>query len=323
MLAFVLRRLVVSVLLILALLTLVFFIMHLAPGDPLAIYQDPDIDPRMIEQLRHQFGLDQPLLVQYFKWMRAFLLDFDFGISVAKHRPVAQLLADAIPNTLRLASWALVVRLLVGVALGIVSAVRRGGKADVGLTVGALVVYSMPTFWLGLMMILVFGFQLRWLPAGQMESLDHASLAWAARLWDSTRHLILPVFVLGIGGVASTVRFMRASLLEVLSQDYVRAARAKGLEERSVILKHALRNALLPIVTLVGLSVPSLVGGSVIIEHVFSWPGMGRLTIEAISQRDYWVIMATTFLSGVMVVLGNFLADVTYSLLDPRIRLES
>jgi peptide/nickel transport system permease protein len=323
MLTFLIRRILLAALLVLALLTFVFFVIQLAPGDPLQGYADPEMDPQLVTQLRTQFGLDQPVAQQYLSWMRSFLLEFDFGISLAKRRAVRDLVAGALPNTIRLAAWALLVRVLLGVGFGILAAVRRGRAADVGLSVGALLVYSVPAFWLGVMLILVFALQLKWLPPGQMVSLDHASLGFAARAWDSARHLMMPVFVLGIGGAAATLRFTRAGMLEVLSQDYVRAARAKGLKERTVILKHALRNALLPVVTLVALSIPALIGGTVVIEHVFSWPGMGKLTIEAISQRDYPVVMATTFLSGVAVVISNLLADVTYSLLDPRVRLES
>lgn len=323
MLAFLLRRILTSVLLVLALLTLVFFVIRIAPGDPLETYLEPDVDPRLIETLRARFALDQPLHVQYVRWLRAVLLDFDFGISVSSQRPVSEMVLRTLPNTLRLGFWALAVRFALGVGLGAWAAVRRGRAIDHALRLGALVVYSLPAFWLGVMLILAFAWNLRWFPAGQMQSLDHASLGWFAALWDDARHLCLPVVVLGVGGAASTLRFMRAGLLDVLSQDYVRVARAKGLRERTVVLKHAMRNALLPVVTLLGLSLPGLVGGTIVIEHVFSWPGMGSLTLDAIAQRDYPVIMATTFLSGVVVVFGNLLADLTYAALDPRIRLEA
>ena len=323
MLGFVIRRLAVSALLIAALLTLVFFLAHAAPGDPLQSYLRPDMDPAFIAQLRARFGFDQPLPVQYFKWMRSFLLDFDFGMSVSRQRPVRDLIAQSLPRTLQLAAWALLVRCVLGAVLGVIAAVRRGTAADTGLRLGALLFYSVPSFWLGLMLILVFAWQLRWLPSGQVGSLDHAMLTGLARGWDSVQHLILPVFVLGAGGAASMLRFVRAGLLEALTQEYVRAARARGLSERRVVLRHALRNALLPAVTLVGLSIPGLVGGAVVIEHLFSWPGMGNLTIEAIGQRDYPVIMATTFVSGVVVVLANLLTDIAYGWLDPRVRLES
>ncbi len=323
MLAFLLRRVLASVLLVFALLTVVFFVVHIAPGDPLQRFVEPDVDPRMIEALRERFGLDQPLPVQYVRWLRAVLWEFDFGISVAAQRPVRELVAQALPNTLRLGLWALGVRFALGIALGVWAAVRCGRWTDSALRVSALLLYSLPNFWLGIMLLLAFAWNLHWFPPGQMQSLDHASLGWGARVLDDLRHLVLPVCVLGVGGAASTLRFMRAGLLEVLSHDYVRAARAKGLPERTVVGKHAMRNAVLPVVTLLGLSLPGLVGGTIVVEHVFSWPGMGTLTLDAIAQRDYPVILATTFLSGVVVVLGNLLTDVTYALLDPRIRLEA
>ena len=322
MLAFLMRRILASALLVFALLTLVFFVIHLAPGDPLERFLEPDVDPQMLESLRERFGFDAPLPVQYVRWLRAVLIDFDFGISVAAQRPVRDLVEQALPNTLRLGFWALCVRFALGIVLGTWAAVRRGRWTDSALRVGALLVYSLPGFWLGIMLLLVFAWNLHWFPPGQMHSLDHASLGFSARRFDEARHLFLPLVVLGLGGAASTLRFMRAGLLEVLSQDYVRAARAKGLRERTVVLKHAMRNALLPVVTQLGLSLPGLVGGTIVIEHVFSWPGMGTLTLDAIAQRDYPVILATTFLSGVVVVVGNLISDVTYATLDPRIRLE-
>jgi peptide/nickel transport system permease protein len=323
MLAYVLRRLLSSALLIVALLTLLFFLLRVLPGDPVQLYTSPELDPGLEAQIRHRFGLDAPLPVQYLRWMQAFLLRGDFGVSFVSQKPVSELLRGAVPNTLLLAGLALVLRLVLGVALGILSAVRRGRLLDRVLTVGALVLHSIPSFWLGLMLILIFAMRLRWLPAGLMHGLDAQSLPFLARLRDGALHLVLPLAVLVLGGVAGTARYMRASLIEVLSQDYVRTARAKGLRESRVVLAHALRNALLPIVTLVGLSLPALLGGALVVETIFSWPGMGRLTVNAITSRDYPVILATTFLSAVLVVLGNLLSDLGYSWLDPRIRLGS
>jgi peptide/nickel transport system permease protein len=320
MLVYVIRRLLGAVLLLFGLVTLVFFIVRLAPGDPMLRYVSPEVDPQSIELMRQRFGLDQPLPMQYVSWLRATLVDFDFGLSITRQRPVTELLAQAIPNTLRLTGLALLVRLLGGCLLGIIAATRRGGW-DRGITLVTLFVYSMPTFWLSLMLLLVFAFQLRWLPAGQMAMLDHQQLPFLQALWDALRHLVLPVFVLGVGGMASTARYMRASMLDVLSLDFVRTARAKGLSERTVVWKHALRNALLPVATLFGLSIPALVGGAVVVEYIFSWPGMGQLTLQAIFARDYPVIMATTVLSGALVILGNLVSDLLYTWLDPRIQL--
>jgi peptide/nickel transport system permease protein len=320
MLAYVTRRLLGAILLLFGLVTVVFFVVRLAPGDPLLRYISPEVDPQSIELMRQRFGLDQPLPLQYLDWLRSTLLEWDFGESITRQRPVTELLAQAIPQTLRLTCLALLVRILGGCALGIVAATRRGGW-DRSITLGSLFVYSMPTFWLSLMLLLVFAFQLRWLPPGQISSLDRESMSLLEGFWDSLRHLVLPVFVLGVGGMASTARYMRASMLEVLRLDFVRTARAKGLSERAVIWRHALRNALLPVATLLGLSIPSLVGGAVVVEYIFSWPGMGQLTLQAIFARDYPVIMATTVLSGVLVIAGNLLSDLLYSWLDPRIQL--
>jgi peptide/nickel transport system permease protein len=320
MLLFVARRLVVSALLVLGLLSLVFVVLHAVPGDPLTRYMTPDMDPESIEQLRQRFGLDRPLPVQYWSYMRAFLVQGDFGTSLASRRPVADLLRETIPNTALLAGLALVLRFALGVAAGAAAAVRRNRPLDRVLMVGSLIVASMPAFWVGLMVVLVFALHLGWLPPGSMHAIDHAELAPLARLGDSLRHLAMPVFVLGIGGVASTARYMRASLLDELAQDYVRTARAKGLGARGVVLRHALRNALAPIVTLLGLSLPGIVGGALVVETVFAWPGMGRLASMAIAARDYPVVLGATFLSAVLVVIGNLLADVAGSLLDPRLR---
>jgi len=323
MLVFVVRRLLVSALLVLGLLTLVFFVSRLAPGDPLQSYLHPDVDAATLAHLRARFGLDQPLPVQYLRWLQAFVLDFDLGVSIGQRRAVRDIVLEALPYTLQLAGAALLLRLVLGVSLGVVAALRRGGKADLGLGVLALLFYSIPSFWLGLILLLVFAWELHWLPTGQAHALDAQLLAWPARLWDTCRHLVLPVFVLGAGGAASTFRYTRAGMIETLGLDFVRAARARGLRERTVVVHHALRNALLPVVTLVGVSIPALVGGTVVIETLFSWPGLGRVTIDAIAQRDTPVIMATTYVAGLTAVLGSLLADVVSCWLDPRIRMES
>jgi len=320
MLVTVSRRLLGAVFLLFGLVTVVFFVVRLAPGDPMLRYVSPEVDPQSIELMRQRFGLDQPLPTQYVAWLRSTLIDFDFGLSITRQRPVVELLQQAIPNTLRLTLLALVVRLVGGCLLGILAATRPG-RWDRVITLLSLFVYSMPTFWLSLMLLLVFAFHLQWFPAGQMVGLDHSRMSFFESMADTLRHLALPVFVLGIGGMASTARYMRASMLEVLSLDFVRTARAKGLAERAVIWKHAARNALLPVATLLGLSIPSLVGGAVIVEYIFSWPGMGQLTLQAIFARDYPVIMATTVLSGTLVVLGNLVSDLLYTWLDPRIQL--
>jgi ABC-type dipeptide/oligopeptide/nickel transport system permease component len=315
-----LRRLGVSALLVLGLLTGLFFGVRLLPGDPLGHWIDAETSPEVAAQMRHQLHLDEPLPVQYVHWMGA-LLRGDLGASLATRRPVAELVRETLPNTFRLAAAALLLRFVLGVAIGTAAAVRHGGATDRGLTITALVLQSMPAFWLAVVLQLVFAYQLGWLPVDAMRGLDHASLPPLGRAADSFRHALLPVLVLALAGVASTARYTRASLLESLSQDYVRAARARGLGERRVVLRHALRNALTPIATLAGLSLPALVGGALAVETIFSWPGMGRLAMQAVATRDYPVILATTAMSAVVVVLGSLLADVTCSWLDPRARL--
>jgi peptide/nickel transport system permease protein len=301
-------------------LTITFFLLHLAPGDPTARYYRPDISPETARRVRESLGLDRPLLEQYVRWMAAFARG-DFGLSLRYLRPVRELLAEAIPNTLRLTIAALALHVLIGVCLGVLSAAKRYSLFDRINTIGALFVYSIPSFWLSLMLILVFSLKLGVLPSSHMQSVDAGELSGFALLVDRARHLILPAFVLGVASAASTARYMRGSMLDVLREDYIRTARAKGLPESSVFLKHALKNAALPLVTIIGLSLPFLFGGAVVIETIFSWPGMGRLAVDAIYSRDYPTVLAINFVVGAIVILGNLAADVAYGLLDPRIAL--
>ena len=319
MASYLLRRILLAIPLLLGISTIVFIILHLAPGDPTTLYINPDVDAEIQESIRHNMGLDQPLHLQYVRWLGSFLT-FRFGHSLTQHRPVAEILASALPNTVVLSLASLVIMFVAGVAVGAVSAVRRGTPADHVTTLATLFFYSVPTFWLALMLILLFSELLPILPAAQAVSVEHASLPLWGRWIDRLRHLILPSLALGLGGAAGIARFARGSMLDVLSQDYIRTARAKGLPERTVIWKHGLRNALIPVITLLGLYLPFLFSGAVLVETVFSWPGMGRVIVTAILQRDYPVVMANTFLFGVMVVLGNLLADVLYCLVDPRVR---
>jgi len=321
MMGFLIRRLAETVLLVLALLTAVFFLVHLAPGDPAELHLDPDMGDRQRELVRARLGLDAPLGVQYWRWISGVMTRGDFGRSLQYHQPVTRMLGDAIPNTLLLTVSAYVVHLVLAVWLGVWMARRKGSRSERGVTVAALSLYSLPAFWLGLMLILIFSRWLGWLPAGGMQSPDAALLSWPARLWDTVRHLVLPVTVLGVASAAGTARYLRGAVVEVLEREFILAARARGLPERTVIWRHAVRNALLPAVTLVGLNLPFLLGGAVVTETIFAWPGMGRLAVDAIFARDYPVIMGATALSAVMVVFGNILADLAYGWVDPRIRL--
>ena len=319
MAAWLVRRLVASIAIVFAVVTITFFVVHLAQGTPCG--GERPLPPDVCERERRVFGYDKPLAVQYVKYLAA-LADGKMGYSFGLHRPVADALADAIPNTFILALAALLIDFALGLALGIYQAVQAGRFGDVAVGNVALLVNSMPVFWLGLVLLLVFAQWLRWFPAGgihdpilcpQVDS-PYCGLDF---LW----HLTLPALTLGLVGAAATARYQRAAMLDVISQDYVRTARAKGLRERRVLLVHALRNALLPIITLFGLAFPFLFTGAVLIETVFAWPGMGRLAVNAIFQRDYPVVTGAALLTSTMVVLGNLIADALYAVADPRIRV--
>jgi len=327
-LAYLGRRLIGAVPLVLGILTMIFFIMHLAPGDPTTRYFDPSVSPEVIEQMRANLGLDQPLPVQYVRWMSSFLRG-DFGYSFGQMRPIAEILPEVLWNTLQLTFVSLIIIFGLGMVIGIYQAVRQYSAGDNVLTFLALFFYSMPAFWFALMLILVFALMASqggwWIqfPASQMTSLDHDLMTLPGRIGDRIMHMILPATALGIGSAAGVARYMRGSMLEVIRQDYIRTARAKGLGERTVVFRHALRNALLPIITLMGLTLPYLFGGSVLVETIFAWPGMGRLIVEAVFQRDYPLVMAASFIITTMVILGNLLADVLYAVADPRIRVSN
>ena len=324
MIGYIVRRLLQAVPLLFGIATITFFVIHLAPGDPMDMFLEPrlrrQMDPETIEAMRQRFGLDQPIHVQFGRWL-ANVAQGDLGESFRYRRPVTSLIAERIPYTLQLAVLALLFDALIGIALGIFSAVRQYSFADRAVTIGSLAIYSVPGFWLAIMLVMVFSVNLGWFPISQTRSLDYDLLSTWGKIADRLWHLVLPVFVLGVAQAASTARYMRSRLLEVLNEEYILAARARGLREKTVILKHALRNAMIPILTIYGMSLPFLLGGAVLIENVFAWPGMGLLATEAVGARDYPVILATTMISAVLVILGNLLADITYSIVDPRISL--
>lgn len=324
MIRYIAKRLLQAIPLLFGIATITFFVIHLAPGDPMDMFLEPrlrrQMDPEAIELLRQRFGLDQPIHVQFGKWL-ASVAQGDLGESFRYRRPVTSLIAERIPYTLQLAVLALMFDALIGIALGIYSAVKQYSVADRAVTIGSLAIYSVPGFWLAIMLVMVFSVNLGWFPISQTRSLDYDLLSTWGKIGDRLWHLVLPVFVLGVGMAAGTARYMRNRLLEVLSEEYILAARARGLRERTVILRHALRNALIPILTIYGMSLPFLLGGAVLIENVFAWPGMGLLATEAVGARDYPVILATSMMAAVLVIFGNLLADVTYSIVDPRISL--
>jgi len=321
--AWLLRRLAAALAIVFAVVTLCFVVIHLAPGTPFLPGQDRPIDPAVVERLRARFGLDQPLPVQYARYLGA-LARGDLGESFSQRRPVADAIAGALPNTLLLTGSALAIDFLLGVAIGVVQAARARRRLDVALTNATLFFYSLPTFWLGLLLLLVFGQWLHWFPVGGVTDLAlHDSMPLGLRLLDRLRHLALPALTLGLVGAAGTARYQRAALLEALGEDYARTARAKGLAEPRVLVDHALRNALLPIVTLLGLALPFLLTGAVVVETVFTWPGLGKLAADAIAGRDYPLVIATTMISSVLVVLGSLLADLLATAADPRVRLRA
>jgi peptide/nickel transport system permease protein len=321
-----LRRLLAAIPLILGVLTILFVVLNLAPGDPTSLYFGPNMSPEVMEQIRRNLGLDQPLPVRYVKWLGAFLQG-DFQLSFAQHQPVRALLAAHLPNTIVLTGCALVLSFVVGIFLGVVQAVRRHSVTDSLLSVVTLTFYSVPSFWLAMMLIMFFSVlaQTAWgwpfaFPASGVTSADYDLLSSGGRILDRLWHLVLPVLSLTLVMAAGVSRYVRTSMLDVLRQDYIRTARAKGLSEGVVIRRHALRNGLIPVVTLLGLYLPLLFSGAVFVEVVFAWPGMGRLVVNSILARDYPVVMAGTFLFATLVVAGNLLADLLYAAVDPRVR---
>ncbi len=311
MIAFLIRRLLQSVVLLFIVSMVIFTIVQAAPGGP-AVLVNPDIDPRTAEEFADQLGLNDPLPVQYGRWLGN-VARFDLGLSLQHSVPTTTLIEQRFPASLLLAGTAMVMATVVALGLGIVSAIRRYSVWDYAATMVAFLGLSVPGFWLGIMLIIVFSVKLGWLPSSGMTTADGGGLI------DRVKHLVMPAFVLSTFAVAQIARYTRSSMIEALRNDYVRTARAKGLSERVVIVRHALRNALIPVVTVIAVTTPRLIGGAVITESVFAWPGMGRLAANAAFTRDYPLVMAITMFVAVLVVVSNLLADLCYGLLDPRI----
>jgi len=316
---FLLRRLAASLLLLLLVLTLAFFFLHLLPGDPVHLFEGQRLPLAQQRNMERIYGLDRPLPEQYLAWISS-VARWDWGTSLSQQRPVSTVLREALPATADLALAALAVEYALALLLGIASARRRGSALDHAVRVVTLLLYSQPVFWLGLMAILLFSYVWPVLPAGHMRSVDADLMSPVGRLLDLARHLLLPALVIGLSTTGGTARYLRASLIEVMSQDYIRTARAKGLSERRVVWVHGLRNAVVPLIQVFAISLPLLLSGALIVEVVFSWPGLGRLTFLAISTRDYPLILGSTALSATLVILGNLVADVLHALVDPRVR---
>ncbi len=323
MAVYILKRLLMMVPVLIGITLISFAVMKAAPGDPTSLYTDlnPNLNEEAIKRIRAHYGLDKPWYVQYYRWLRN-LVVLDFGRSFAPdNRPVLDKIMERIPITLLINVLSMILILGVAVPIGVMSAVKRNSLFDKGTTVFVFLGFAIPSFWLALLLMILFGVKLGWLPISGFRSLHFAELSPIGQVADVAKHLILPVFVSAFGGLAGMSRYMRSNMLEVIRQDYITTARAKGLNERVVIFRHALRNALLPVITLLGLSVPGLIGGSVIFETIFAIPGMGQLFYQSVMMRDYPTIMGILVIGAVLTLLGNLLADISYSAADPRIRV--
>ncbi len=324
MLRYVARRLLLMVPLIVGITLISFIVIRLAPGGPVEMATDlsPKVTAEARERLRAYYGLDRPLHVQYLSWLGR-VATLDFGTSFSPDgRPVIAKIAERVPVTLGISLLSLGFIYVVAVPIGVYSAARQGSRFDRTSTVILFAGYSVPAFWLALLLMILFGVKLGWLPISGLVSLEYESLSLAGKLWDRARHLVLPIFVSAFTGAAGLSRYMRSNMLEVIRQDYIATARAKGLSERAVMFRHAMRNALLPFVTILGLSVPGLIGGAVIFEQIFAIPGLGRLFYQAVMSRDYPLIMGELVIGALLTLFGNLLADVGYALADPRIKTE-
>lgn len=321
-LSFIAKRLIKAVFVLLAIVVLNFFLIRAAPGDPAQVMagEAGAADEIFIAQLREQFGLDRPLHEQLLVYVGG-IVTLDMGYSYRQQQPVAELIFDRLPATLLLTGTAFVVSILLGVLLGALAAARVGQWTDSLITVVALVFYATPLFWIALMAILLFSVQLGWLPGFGMESVG-AGYSGFDRVLDVLQHLILPATTLGLFFMAIYARLTRASMLEVMDMDFVKTARAKGLPPGRITRLHVLRNAILPVITLAGIQAGQLVGGAVLTETVFAWPGIGRLMFDALLQRDYNLLLGVFFVSSAMVILFNLVTDIVYTLVDPRIELK-
>jgi len=322
MLAYFIKRVLGIIPLLLGISLLSFAVINLSPGGFIEtqVQMSQKISPTSIERMRKLYGLDAPVHVRYWNWLKR-LAKFDLGESFMDGRPVRSAIATALPATILLQGISLVLVLLISLPLGARQALKHGSVFDRGILVGTLATYSTPTFWLGPILMLVFGVNLGWLPISGLQSPNFNEFSLWGKFLDRCSHLALPVGVMVIRDMAFFTRYMRGSLLEVIRQEYIQVARAKGLPENTVLFKHAMRNALLPFITIMGMSLPGLLGGGFIIETIFAWPGMGRLAYTAATSFDYPVIMGILLMSSFLTIIGNLLAYMLYALVDPRVRL--
>jgi peptide/nickel transport system permease protein len=318
---FLIRRLLQSVPVFFGITIIVFALINIVPGDPTAelAFSDPNIKPEDIARIRASLDLDKSIPERYLIFMQKFLLQGDLGTSyIQRGVKVSEMIIERLPKTLLLTVTALLLALVLAVPMGVFSAVKQHSWFDNGATLISTAGVAIPSFWFAILMILVFAVELRWFPSGGIYDLRKGTIEVGDVVW----HLVMPAFTLAFLNIAVWNRYIRASMLEVIRQDYVRTARAKGLRERFVVFKHALRNALIPFATLLGLSLPGLIGGALIIETIFSWAGMGRLAYDAAIKRDYPVIMGVVMMASVLTIFGNLMADIAYGFLDPRIRYD-
>jgi peptide/nickel transport system permease protein len=318
MTAYIVRRLIQALFTLLLVTAVVFLVMRLLPGDPLLLYvaemqaDTSELTPEAIADLRHQYGLDKPLAVQYISWLGG-VLHGDFGTSIYYKEKVSTLLLERYPITIHLGVLAFILSTVLGILSGTIAALRRGKKADAILTPLTYIGITIPTFWFGVLLIYFFGLKLGWLPTqGYTSPFDD--------FWLSTKQVIMPVICLSVFGLAATARQMRSSMLEVIRQDYIRTAWSKGLRERDIVVIHAMKNSLIPVITLLGMAVRVIFGGSVLIETVFNIPGLGRLIVTSIFGQDYVVVQASTLVIAILIILSNLMVDLSYGWLDPRIR---
>ncbi|TMB94162.1 MAG: ABC transporter permease [Chloroflexi bacterium] len=315
---FILRRLIYAIPTLIGVSIITFAIVRLSPGDPIRLYTfgARDITNEDIEALRRVYGLDKAMPLQYIDWLSR-VVRLDFGQSFIYHKDAGSLILEILPNTLQLAVVSLVLQILIGVPLGVVAALKRGSWVDGMVRVFGVAGHAIPAFWLGLVLIIVFAVQLRLLPSQGMLTVGRDQ--WD--LFDRLKHMLLPAFVLSLTGIANYSRILRTETLDVLGQDFVRTAHAKGLHERTVVFVHALRNALIPVVTALGGILAALVGGALVVETVFSWPGIGRFTFAAAIAKDYPIIQAGTMIASVLLVVSYLLRDIAYAVVDPRIKV--
>lgn len=313
---YILRRLLINIPVLLGITFITFIAYNLAPGDPIDAMVDPNVamEPGELEAKRKALGLDQPMLVRYGIWLTQ-AVQGNLGYSYRSGEPVIERVAQRLPATLQLTVTALLIAIAIGIPLGVLSALYQYSRLDYVLTFTAFTGISTPNFWLALGAIYIFALQFKLLPSHGLGDPDAPNF-----VLERLHHLILPAIVLGLDRIAGFLRYTRSSMLEVLSQDYMVTAKAKGLRPAAVVIRHGFRNALITVITVIGLSLPSLVGGSVIVEHIFAWPGMGQMAIAAINQRDYPILMGVALIASLMVLMSNLLADIAYAVVDPRIR---